>query len=123
MIDLVVRKSAFHDKFYIDYHGAYKIEEVSKSLGIKVETLTDMYKSFDGEYDDERDVYYFSSAAQVKDVIEHIVKRLKPSQVEMSVKLTLEEIEFIRKALINEDSNVIFTGNKLRESIFKKLNS
>ncbi|MDA3845440.1 MAG: hypothetical protein PF505_02705 [Vallitaleaceae bacterium] len=45
MIDLFVRKSGLYDKFYIDYQGQYKIQEISKSLGLDIEALKAMYIS------------------------------------------------------------------------------
>jgi hypothetical protein len=123
MIDLIVRRSGVYDKYYLDYNGHYIIEEVSEALGYELDSLRHIFEINSGKYDDQHDVYYFPSTTDVKEVISEIVKKVRPSKVEIPVKLTYEEIEYIRRALINEDSNVIFTGNKLRESIFSKLNN
>lgn len=122
MIDLLIRKSALYNRFYIDYKGMYRIEEIAKALQIELETLKSIYVESKGDYDENQQVYYFDNIDFVKDCIGRIVKTAKPSQVEKKVFLTYEEIEYIRRALINEDSNVIFTGNAIRSSIFDKLN-
>lgn len=122
MIDLVARRSALYDKYYIDYKGMYHISDIAKALGLNMAAMEDIYKENGGVYHEERQVYYFDSFDKVKEVVDLLVKKVRPSAIERQISLTEEEVEYIRKALINEDSNVIFTKTSIRESIFKKLN-
>jgi hypothetical protein len=120
----IVRKSGLKDEiFYIDYQGEYKISTLSKITGISKDKIVDIYDNFNSCYDEKLEVYYFDSEEKANMVINELLKYIKPSKRIKSVSLTEEEIEYIRRALINEDSNVIFTKNKIRESIFSKLNA
>ncbi|PKM95751.1 MAG: hypothetical protein CVU84_02810 [Firmicutes bacterium HGW-Firmicutes-1] len=117
----MVRKSGVKDgNYYIDFEGEYIPENIKKLTGI--DSITDIYKNNKGEYDEEHDVYYFPSVDNAENAINDLVKLLRKSDHVRKVELTESEIEYIRRALINEDSNVIFTKNKIRESIFDKLN-
>lgn len=122
MIDLVARRSALYDKYYIDYKGMYHLSDIAKKLGLEIATMEDIYKDFGGVFHNERQVYYFDDIDKVKEALALLVKKVRPSAIERQISLTDEEVEYIRKALINEDSNVIFTKSSIRESIFKKLN-
>lgn len=117
----MVRKSGVKEtNYYIDYDGEYTVDDIRKATGI--DDIINIYKNHQAEYDDTRNVYYFNSEEQADDAINDLVKLLKKSEHVRKVELTESEIEYIRRALINEDSNVIFTKNKIRESIFDKLN-
>lgn len=117
----MVRKSGVKEgNFYIDYEGEYLPENIKKATGI--DDIVSIYKEHRAEYDEAHNVYYFDSEENAEDAINGLVKLLKKSDHVRKVELTESEIEYIRRALINEDSNVIFTKNKIRESIFDKLN-
>ncbi len=111
------------DSYYVDYLGNYKIDDISKLTGIKKTELIGIYLSNEAVYDDKLEVYYFcnfdSARRTIKDIVDcgGIENRGRP------VLLTEAEIEFIRKALINEGANTIHVNNKIKDSIFKKLNS
>jgi hypothetical protein len=48
---------------------------------------------------------------------------MKSDQKGRIISLTDAEIEYIRKALINEGSNTIHLKNSIKDAIFKKLNA
>lgn len=117
----MVRKSSIKEKgYYIDFEGEYSIDGIKKLTGI--DTIQAIYLEYKAIYDEEREVYYFESEDIADQAITALVKLLRKSEHVRKVELTESEIEYIRRALINEDSNVIFTKNKIRESIFDKLN-
>lgn len=117
----MVRKSGVKESdFYIDFDGEYIVDDIKRITGI--ENIVKIYKEHKAEYDESRNVFYFKSEEEAEEAINDLVKLLKKSDHVRKVELTESEIEYIRRALINEDSNVIFTKNKIRESIFDKLN-
>lgn len=123
MNGFMIRKSALKDgKYYIDFFGDYTVEGISKRTRITENDIHHAYQNNKGDYDSERHVYYFPEYSSAAEAAEKLGGMLKPSQVTRSVELTGEEIEYIRKALINEDSNIIFTNSRIRSSIFDKLN-
>lgn len=122
--NFIVRKSGLkEDIYYIDYQGEYKLKQISTITGINMEKLTNIYETYKAFYDETIGVYYFNSVDKAEAVIEELLKLTKLSKNIKTISLTEEEIEYIRRALINEDSNVIFTKAKIRDSIFNKLNS
>lgn len=122
--NFIVRKSGLReDIYYIDYQGEYKLKQISTITGINMEKLTNIYETYKAIYDETIGVYYFNSVDKAEAVIEELLKLTKLSKNVKNISLTQEEIEYIRRALINEDSNVIFTKAKIRDSIFNKLNS
>lgn len=119
----VLRKSGVKEgNYYIDFSGEYQPEMIKKETGIHADKIVQIYKEFNGLYNEQLEVYYFSSEEDGNNAIKSLVKFLKKSDHIKQVELTESEIEYIRRALINEDSNVIFTKSKIRESIFDKLN-
>ncbi|MBC7959317.1 MAG: hypothetical protein H7X94_05580 [Vallitaleaceae bacterium] len=118
-----LRKSGVKEGFYyIDFEGEYQPEKIKKTTGISVEKILQIFSESNGVYSESLDVYYFDSEDAGSEAIKALVKLLKKSEHVRQVELTESEIEYIRRALINEDSNVIFTKGKIRESIFDKLN-
>ena len=117
----MIRKSGVKESdYYIDFDGEYVVENIKRTTGI--DNILNIYKEHNAEYDESRNVYYFKSEEAAEEAINELVKLLKKSDHVRKVGLTGSEIEYMRRALINEDSNVIFTKNKIRESIFDKLN-
>ena len=108
--------------YYIDCAGIYRIGEIAKMAGIKAAALKDIYVRNEGEYDKSQDVYYFVDDAKVHKAIEEIIEAIKKDVRGRTISLTEAEIEYIRKALINEGSNTIHLKNKIKDAIFKKLN-
>lgn len=121
--NMIVRRSGKSDSsYYIDYSGIYKVLEISKATGMSAPALKELYVSNGATYDADQDVYYFSSFDGAKKVIGEILKNTKAELKGRAVYLTENEIEYIRKALINEQSNTIHVKNKIKDAIFKKLN-
>ena len=111
------------DTYYIDYIGMYKISDIAKIAGANVLEIKEKYLENGAEYDEELDVYYFNSIESAKKAISSILKNVKANKLGRMVLLTDTEIEYIRQALINEGSNTIIVNNKIKDAIFKKLNS
>ena len=126
MVDIsnfIVRKSGKKDeKFYIDYIGKYKINDFSKITCIEVSQIKDIFISNNAVFDEESDVYYFDSIEKAKIAIEALQSKVKNNLKGRIVHLTDTEIEYIRKALINDGSDMISKNSKLKDTIFKKLN-
>jgi len=124
MKTFMIRNSAMKpNQFYIDFDGEYEISGISTCTGITENTIHHIYDNHGGFFDSERNVYYFDEYGKAGSVINDLRGRLKPAKIGRTVTLTEEEIEYIRRALINEDSNVIYTQSKIRDAIFDKLNS
>lgn len=109
--------------YYIDYLGTYKITEISKVAGMEASAVREKYLENGAAYDQEVDVYYFNSIDSAKKTIESILKNMKSDKKGKVVVLTEAEIEYIRKALINEGANSLHVRNKIKDAIFNKLNA
>mgnify|MGYP001115726023 CR=1 FL=1 len=107
---------------YIDYLGVYKVNEIAKITGLKPSAVKEMYLSNGGSYDENLDIYYFKSVDDARKTISDILKDVKDGKKGRVVSLTEAEIEYIRRALINEQSNTIHVKNSIKDEIFKKLN-
>ncbi len=124
MNKFIVKKSKLDDEsYYIECNGSYKITEISTHTGISKDKLNEMYNKYEGRYNDNKSLYYFSDYNRCVSLVEELNKNSLFSKNQRTISLTEEEIEYIRRALINEDSNIIFTNGKIRDSIFRKLNS
>lgn len=124
MNGFMIRQSALKDgQFYIDFNGEFEVEMISKKTRIEGALIQRTYDENAGEFNADRHVYYFPKRGNAADAVEILNGLVKKSSVSRTVELTEAEIEYIRKALINEDSNIIFTNNKIRTSIFEKLNA
>lgn len=110
------------NSYYIDYSGVYKIIELAKVAGLEPSAVKEIYLKNGGTYDESQDVYYFGSIDSAKNVISDICGNVHVDRKGRLVFLTETEIEFIRKALINEGSNNIHINSKVKDAIFKKLN-
>lgn len=123
MKTFMIRRSALKDgNYYIDFDGAYEISDISSCTGITENVIHHIYEDSKGHYDPDKHVYYFSEYGYANDAMEELRKAFRPSKVNKTVELTEEEIEYIRRALINEDSNIIYTNSNIRANIFNKLN-
>lgn len=122
--NFVIRLSGLRaNSYYIDYLGVYKIAEISELVGIKENVIKEKYVLNNGEYNQDLDVYYFSSQENAQSAISEILKGVKVEKKCRIVELTEAEVEYIRQALINEGINSIRVGNKVKDAIFKKLNA
>ena len=123
MNSFMIRQSAMRSgAYYIDFNGEYEISGISSCTGIPENTIHHIYEDNEGSYDSTRNVYYFEQHGFAAEAVNALRERVNPARVGRTVTLTAEEIEYIRKALINEDSNIIYTKSKIRDSIFDKLN-
>ncbi len=121
--NFVVRKSGRKDEsYYIDYLGVYKINDLARIVGIKASAVKEKFLNNNAVYDEALEVYYFNSMDSAKNTIAEIMKDVKSDVKGRVVHLTEAEIEYIRKALINEGTNVMHVSNKVKDAIFKKLN-
>lgn len=121
--NFIVRLSGRRDKsYYIDYSGVYKLTDISKITGIEPAALKEKYLANGAVYEEGLDVYYFNNIEAAKKTISDVLGNMKSEQKGRIVYLTEAEVEFIRKALINEGANTIHVKNKIKDAIFKKLN-
>ena len=122
--NFIVRKSGINSNLlYIDFNGKYDIYHLQELTGISQDKIKTIYEKNGGNYSQESNVYYFDSKEMAQNAIDQLSKFIKPAYNVKTISFTEAEIEYIRKALINEESNIIFTKNKVRESIFQKLNN
>ncbi len=108
--------------YYIDYAGEYKIAEIARVTGLSPVDVKMKYSENGGSFDEELNIYYFPSAENAKETIEALLREMQPEHKGKPIYLTETEIEYIRKALINEGSNTIHVSSKVKDEIFKKLN-
>lgn len=121
--NFVVRKSGRKDEsYYIDYLGVYKINDLARIVGIKASAVKEKFLDNNAVYDEALEVYYFNSMDRAKNTIAEIMKDVKSDIKGRVVHLTEAEIEYIRKALINDGQSIMSMNNKIKDAIFKKLN-
>lgn len=120
--NFVVRKSAYNGAYYIDYNGHYTLQDISNEIHQPVKKLQEVYEKFDGTFSSEMNVFYFPSLELAKHAVEEALSGVDAADRGKAIYLTESEIEYIRKALINEDSNIISLKTKIKDTIFKKLN-
>jgi hypothetical protein len=108
--------------FYIDYSGAYQITEVAKIVGLKPSTIKEIYVDSGAVLDEAMDVYYFGSAEAARKAISSLYSKIRPEKRGKVIFFTLSEVEYIRKALINEDANAIHVKKDIKNKLFEKLN-
>jgi len=119
----MIRKSALGDDwYYIDFDGEYEVAAISRITGITENLIHQIYEETKGTYDSERKVYYFAKRGLAVDATDRLKGKLKKSKMTKVIELTEEEVEYIRKALIKEDSNMIFTNKRIQTTLFNKLN-
>ncbi len=119
----VVRKSGRKDNsYYIDYTGIYKTSDIARVTGLETAAVTMIYIHHGAEYDGSQEVYYFGSTESAKNAINEIFSNVRAELKGKVLYLTEAEVEYIRRALINEGSNTIYLKSKIKDEIFKKLN-
>ena len=87
------------------------------------QVLEEVYCSEGAILDSNAGVYYFSSREAALTAINRLEGSLTAHGSGRVVFLTYEEIEYIRQALINEGSNIIYVRNDLKKCIFDKFNT
>lgn len=123
LTSFIVRKSGRKENsYYIDYSGMYKTSDIARITGLETVAVTMMYIHHGAEYDDTQQVYYFNSTETAKNAILEIFSGVSPELKGKVLYLTEAEVEYIRRALINEGSNTIYLKSKIKDEIFKKLN-
>lgn len=121
--NFIVRTSGKRtNSYYIDYSGVYKITEIAKITGLEPSAVKEHYQNNGAVYDENQDVYYFASIEAAKSTIAGIFSNVRSELKGRLLYLTEAEVEYIRKALINEGSNTIHLKNSIKDAIFKKLN-
>lgn len=119
----VVRKSGRKENsYYIDYSGLYKTSDIARITGLETAAVTMIYIHHGAEYDGLQEVYYFSSIEAAKSAVAEVFSNVPPELKGKVLYLTEAEVEYIRRALINEGSNTIYLKSKIKDEIFKKLN-
>lgn len=119
----IVRKSGLQsDSYYIDYSGSYKVGDIAKITGIKPAGVIKTYSDNGAIYDDMQEVYYFRSVESARKAIGELFGNVRAELKCKTVNLTEAEVEYIRRALINEVSNTIHLKSKIKDEIFRKLN-
>lgn len=122
--NFIVRKSGREDNsYYIDYLGVYKVVEISKLIRLEASFIKEIYIKYSAVYFNELDIYYFNDIEKAKSAIYEILKNVKTELKGRLIHLTESEIEYIRQALINEGVNNLRVSSKVKDNIFKKLNS
>ena len=110
------------NSYYIDYSGVYKITEIARITGLEPSTVKEYYQNNGAVYDETQDIYYFGSIEAAKSTIAGIFGNVRSELKGRLLYLTEAEVEYIRKALINDGSNTIHLKNSIKDALFKKLN-
>ena len=109
-------------KCYIDYSGKYKVIDIARITGLEPAAVKEIYAGNGAVYDESQEVYYFSSVESANHTIAEIFSNVRADLKGRLLYLSEAEVEYIRKALINEGSNTIHLKNKIKDEIFRKLN-
>lgn len=119
----IVRQSSDSGLYYIDYHGWYTLADLHHHLHLDEKVLHSSFEKYSTEFKEQQNIYLFSSKEKAQAVIDIFISSVPSNELAKAVYLTEQEIEIIRKALINEDNNFL-TGKKAsKDEIFRKLNS
>jgi hypothetical protein len=122
--NFIVRRSGkIEGYYYIDSQGYYKAADIARISGIDAGDLDLMYKNNSTEYSKDLDVFYFGSISKAEEFIRLILDRSKHANNGKLIFFSEKELEYIRMALINEGSNSIHISGRVKDEIFKKLNS
>lgn len=121
--NFIVRKSGRKENcYYIDYQGLYKTSDIARITGLETPAVTMIYIHHGAEYDGSQEVYYFSSVEAAKNAVNEVFSNVRAELKGKVLYLTEAEVEYIRRALINEGSNTISLKSKIKDEIFRKLN-
>lgn len=121
--NFLVRSSGRKENcYYVDYSGYYKAADIGRQLQLKPEKIKEIYEDNGGLHDKDLDVYYFNNIFSAKKSITDMLACSIAVDKGRSILLTEDEIEYIRKALINDGMGNIGIDANLKNAIFKKLN-
>lgn len=119
----IVRKSGIRQgDYYIDYAGTYTVGDIAKLTGVKAAKIMEIYSENGAIFDDVQNVYFFRSTESAKNAVGELFANVKPEKKAKAVYLSEAEVEYIRRALINEGSNTLYLKGKIKDEIFRKLN-
>lgn len=122
MRTFMIRESAMMSgHYYIDFDGDYEIADISRVTGITMDTIHQVYENNGGIYNPERKVYYFVQYGEAAEAVNTLRHSLKPTRIGRPMLLSEEEIDYIRKALLN-DGDDSFESRRIKGSIFDKFN-
>lgn len=122
--NFIVRMSGKRaNSYYIDYSGIYRINDIARITGLEASAVKEYYQDNGAVYDETQDVYYFGSIEAAKNTVAAIFGNVRAELKGRLLYLTEAEVEYLRKALINEGSNTIHLKNSIKDAIFKKLNN
>lgn len=121
--DFRVEKSwLIEGNFYIEYRDISSITALSEITRIKAEKIEKIFTKNNGVYSQENGIYYFSDYNDAENAMKQLLEHVKTARKTRTINLTDKEIEYIRKALVNENSNIIHVDNRIKDEIFRKLN-
>lgn len=121
--NFIVRNSGRSaNTFYIDCGGLYHVSDIASEAGLSSEKLSKIYASGGGKLNVELDVYYFDNIDNARCVIKNIYEIMQDSNKGKSVYFSEDEIQYIRKALINDASGFAGNNSRMVDAILKKLN-
>ncbi|NDL67604.1 hypothetical protein [Anaerotalea alkaliphila] len=118
----IPRKSGLGKGYYIDCAGSYLVSDLAKETQLPEGRLHSIFEKHNATLDLGSQVYYFTTPADAKMAIQEILSQVPLDERGKAVYLTEAEIEYIRRALINEDANMLAMRTSVRDTIFRKLN-
>lgn len=119
---LVRSSGRFPGSYYIDCGGLYHIDEIAKGAGLDAERLRRLYEANGGRLSAEQDVYYFHDLENAKKTISGIFAAMKNSNKGKYVFFTEEEIQYLRKSVINDAMGFAGNDSRMVDAILRKLN-
>ncbi len=108
--------------YYIDCQGLYHVSDIAKGAGLSADRLAKIYTSNGGEFNSELDIYYFGSIGSAKSAISDIFEAMQNSNKGKSIFFTEDEIEYLRKAMINDAMGFAGNNSHMVDAILRKLN-
>jgi hypothetical protein len=114
--------SSILPEYIISSAKAIEITGIAKVVGVEPPRIKEIYLSNGASYDEVQDVYYFGSAESANRAVSEITMGMDSNHKGRLIFLTEAEVEYIRKALINENVNTIHVKNRVKDDIFRKLN-
>lgn len=121
--NFIVRSSGRSaNTYYIDCGGLYHVSDIASVAGLSLKRLDKIYSLNGGVLNEELNVYYFHDIEKAKHVISEIFGVIKDSNKGKSVYFSEKEIQYLRKALINDASGFAGNNSRMVDAILKKLN-
>jgi hypothetical protein len=119
----IVRSSGRNPgKYYIDCGGLYHVNDIAEGAGLSADRVLKIYTANGGRLNTELDVYYFDRIEAAKQSISDIFGLMQNSNKGKSVYFSEDEIQYLRKAIINDASGFAGNDSRMVDCILKKLN-